>query len=411
VADGAVVVQHGGLETSILSIEGGKAVIEVQGQILRSIPPIVRMLGALGVKATSTEEVISALMAAAADPQVFGIEMRVNSPGGTVDGLLPLVAAMRAVNAEKPIVAIGDGQVASAAYWIASQADAFYAQPGTQVGSIGTYVALADSSELHTANGIKVHVLRSGPYKGVGTPGTQITDEQLAGIQSMVDDIAAEFISHVAEGRGMTKDQATALATGQVWLADKALSLGLIDGIESVTLTAPSAQKGASMELDKKLEAALARVQALEEKALELETVKAQLVAAEAKEAASQEALIAIEATQKKDLIDLAIREGRAVPAERPHLETFALSTTVSDLEKFLAVRPKIVRSEGEASAAEPAPKAQPQIEADADMKKYFRALGLSEADVLKGIDAAGVEVTGHITLATGEHVDEWGDV
>jgi ClpP class serine protease len=83
--------------------------------------------------------------------------------------------------------------MASAAYWIASQARAIYATPSAQVGSIGVVQAVVDSSAAIDKAGIKVEVFSVGKYKAMGAPGTALTDDQRELIQSNLAEIAAEF--------------------------------------------------------------------------------------------------------------------------------------------------------------------------------------------------------------------------
>jgi ClpP class serine protease len=94
--------------------------------------------------------------------------------------------------------------MASAAYWIASQARAIYATPSAQVGSIGVVQAVVDRSAAINAAGIKVEVFSVGKYKAMGAPGTPLTDDQRELIQSNLAEIAGEFHAAVlAKGRAI----------------------------------------------------------------------------------------------------------------------------------------------------------------------------------------------------------------
>ena len=124
---------------------------------------------------------------------------------------------------------------ASAGLHVTSQASRIIARRGALIGSIGTYAILVDSSAYAEEQGIKVHVIKAGEHKGVGTWGAPITEAQLAEIQSRVDRAAATFVAAVASGRRMSVARVQALATGATWEADEAMSLGLIDEIEATT--------------------------------------------------------------------------------------------------------------------------------------------------------------------------------
>ena len=183
----------------------------------------------------STVSIRNAINAAVADPNVAAILLHVDSPGGSVMGAKDAADAIAAAGKIKPVVSFIEDYAASGAIWLASQARKVYAnQPTAMVGSIGTYAVLYDMSGMAAKDGIKVHVIRAGQHKGAGTPGTEITPDQLAMQQRMVDALNESFLQAVATGRGMSIDAVRAIATGELFLAPRALELGLIDGIKSL---------------------------------------------------------------------------------------------------------------------------------------------------------------------------------
>jgi len=128
----------------------------------------------------------------------------IDSPGGTVAGTPELAAAVASLNDSKPVYAFSSGMMASAAYWIASQARAVYATPSAQVGSIGVVQAVIDDSAALAAEGLKVEVFSVGKYKAMGAPGTSLDDEQRGHIQSNIEETAREFHAAVlARGRSI----------------------------------------------------------------------------------------------------------------------------------------------------------------------------------------------------------------
>jgi signal peptide peptidase SppA len=142
-----------------------------------------------------------------------------------------------AIAAGKPCYAYVEDLAASAAYWIASQCDKVFANSTAMVGSIGTYMTVQDYSAAAAQCGVKVHVVRAGAMKGVGTPGTEVTAEHLGELQRLVNDLNAQFVSAVGTGRKLSAESAQALADGRVHVGRNALSLGLIDGIQSFDST------------------------------------------------------------------------------------------------------------------------------------------------------------------------------
>lgn len=123
----------------------------------------------------------------------------------------------------------------SAAYWAASQADHISINRAGFCGSIGTYAVIEDYSKAMEMEGIKVHVLSTGPYKGAGEPGTEITEEHLAEWQSVVDSHFDHFAAAVHRGRSQlrAKSHFNKVADGRIFSSNVALESGLVDHVES----------------------------------------------------------------------------------------------------------------------------------------------------------------------------------
>lgn len=179
----------------------------------------------------STVLVRQELRRLAHDSSIKGVCLKMCTPGGSAAGTLELGEAIKYVSARKPIWAYGSDLVASAGYWAASQCDRIETNKPCHIGSIGTYAVVHDLSEMAAKEGVKVHVIRAGAAKGVGTPGTEITDEQLASIQADIDGINALFLDAVASGRCLASEQLQPLATGQTWIGQDAVDRKLSDGV------------------------------------------------------------------------------------------------------------------------------------------------------------------------------------
>lgn len=213
------------------------AIIPVQGTL---------MMAASSMGGTSTVQLRRDVRAAAADPTVSAILLDIYSPGGAVAGTYDLAADIKAATRKKPVWAHVNELGASAAYWLASQADAIYANsPTAMIGSIGTVLTVYDVSQAAERDGIKAMVFRTGPLKGVGAPGDAITEEQAAYFQRMVNETQTHFDEAVRKGRGLSAAQLAAVRTGGVFSAAEALDKKLIDGIRSLdaTLAALSSAK------------------------------------------------------------------------------------------------------------------------------------------------------------------------
>jgi signal peptide peptidase SppA len=186
-----------------------------------------------GEQGTSTVIARRKIRAAAQDPEIAAIMLHIDSPGGTVSGTEALAADIAAARKRKPVYAYIEDLGASAAYWLASQADKIFANGSGLVGSIGTYMVVHDVSGMAAMKGVKVHVIRAGEMKGQGEPGTEISAALLAEWQGRVTERNEFFVRGVAAGRGMSIEKVRALADGRIHIAGQALAKGLIDGVQA----------------------------------------------------------------------------------------------------------------------------------------------------------------------------------
>lgn len=186
---------------------------------------------------TSTVVARRQLRAAMRDDEVAGILLHIDSPGGAVAGTDDLAADVAAAAKRKPVYGYIEDMGASAAYWPGAQCTKLFAGASALVGSIGVFTVVYDLSKAAEDQGVKVHVVRFGAFKGMGVPGTEITEEQRAEIQRTVDAFGEDFVTAVAQGRGLTKTQARQLADGRVHKGTAALELKLIDGVQTIDET------------------------------------------------------------------------------------------------------------------------------------------------------------------------------
>ncbi len=203
----------------------GTAVIPLMGPLSKG--------GSYKFEGTSTVRTRRALRMAAADDEVGNILLHIDSPGGHVAGIEALAADVASIRGRKPIVAHIDDLGASAAYWVASQADSIAANATSEVGSIGTIAVVEDTSGRMDRLGIKVHVVSTGPYKGIGAEGTPITESALAYLQERVNALNGHFLAAVQRGRGFNADYMAQMADGRVHIASQAQALRLIDRVQS----------------------------------------------------------------------------------------------------------------------------------------------------------------------------------
>jgi len=209
-----------------LQVTDGTARINISGVLLKSVPGWMRLFG---FDVTGYDEITEQIEEAVADETVSAIELAVSSPGGMVSGVEGAASAIYNARSIKPVTAVVEDLAASAAYWLTSQAQTISAGRTAEIGSIGVYSVYIDWSGYEEKAGIKIIVIRSGEHKAMGWD--KITESQISAVQEIIDGLADQFISAVAGGRGMSKDDVGKLATGRLWLAEAARGAGLIDTV------------------------------------------------------------------------------------------------------------------------------------------------------------------------------------
>lgn len=139
----------------------------------------------------------------AENPRVKAIVLNVNSPGGGVAASQELYEAVRKVRTEhkKHVVAYFGSVAASGGYYAACGAKEIFASPGCITGSIGVYMQFGNWEGLYDKLGIAFKTIQRGKYKTAGASDRDMTPEEEAMLQAMVDDIYEQFIEAVVEGR------------------------------------------------------------------------------------------------------------------------------------------------------------------------------------------------------------------
>ncbi len=161
---------------------------------------------------------------------IKAIVFRIDSPGGGVAASQEIYeAAKRVRDAGKPIVVSMGSVAASGGYYVACGADTIMANPGTTTGSIGVIAEFPNIRELLGKIGVKYDIVKSGRYKDIGSPFHDMTQAEKIQLQSWVDDAYDQFVSVVAEERGLSKKAVLRIADGRVFTGQQALKLGLVD--------------------------------------------------------------------------------------------------------------------------------------------------------------------------------------
>jgi capsid assembly protease len=213
-----------------VQMAGRVAVVPVFGTLCQRIATLEQASGGI-----SAERLGVTLDGLVEDKQVRSILLAFDSPGGAVAGVPELADKIRGYRGQKKCVAIADSMAASAAYWLASQAQEVYCTPSGMVGSIGVLAAHEDLSDKLKEEGRKVTLITAGKYKGEGNPYEPLSDAAKEEMQSKVDHYYGAFVDAVAAGRGTTVARVKAdYGQGRMLTADQAKRAGMVDRVSTL---------------------------------------------------------------------------------------------------------------------------------------------------------------------------------
>ncbi len=357
------------IERGALSIVDGAAIIPIKGMLVDKPDFFLTMFG---IEHTAYETLVGSVAQAEADEDVDRIVFEVDSPGGLVDGLTQ--AADVIFSTEKETFAQVTGLCASAAYWLTSQCGTITASNrADRFGSIGTMVTVFVSDSLVSI------ASRNAPRKA---PDVR-TEEGVDIVQDQLDDFAAIFVDAIARGRGVSAEDINAnFGQGGILLAERALSVNMIDAVEPSPSTqtqendmqteansATGIRAVFGLSKDTSNEDLFAHVVNTKAKAEGFDALKAEhetLVGlhevSKTQLAAQSERLVALEKsdadrtvaafeTKRDSVIDKAVEDGKAVPAQVDHLKSLAKDEAgLKGLEELFAAS----KSLGLTTVAEP---------------------------------------------------------
>ena len=188
----------------------------------------------LGSTRSSSQLALMGIRRATHDKDVMAIVMDVDSGGGGItasDILYKALVDFKESRQGRVVVAVCGDVAASGAYYVALAADHIVAHPTTVTGSIGVLMQGLNMRELSEKVGIKDVTIKSGENKDLMNPFRDVSPEQEAILQSIVDEMHTRFVTLVAEHRQMDVSEARELADGRIVTAPQAEKLGLIDQV------------------------------------------------------------------------------------------------------------------------------------------------------------------------------------
>lgn len=212
-------------------VENGVAILPIEGVLAKRMNLFMQISGGTSMQLAARD-----FNEALADPEVNSIVLAIDSPGGTVDGTQELADAIFNARGTKPVIALADGFMASAAYWIGSSASrVFITSETTVVGSIGVVQAHMDVSRAEELRGVKTTEVTAGKFKRIASQYGPLSAEGRATIQDQVDQVYSVFVEAVARNRGVSADTVLEdMADGRVFIGQQAINAGLVDGVSTL---------------------------------------------------------------------------------------------------------------------------------------------------------------------------------
>jgi signal peptide peptidase SppA len=209
----------------------GVAVIPVTGVISKEMDFFSYLFGGV-----STKQLKNDIAQSMNDDEVRSVLLHIDSPGGQVDGTAELASTIYDYRGDKKIVALADGAMCSAAYWVgAATEEQYIATSTTCVGDIGVVATHRERSKLEERVGIKTTEVYAGKYKRIASSFKPLSEEGKDYLQGHVDYIYSLFVSEVARFKGV--DEETVLkdmADGRAFIGRQAVDAGLVSGIRNL---------------------------------------------------------------------------------------------------------------------------------------------------------------------------------
>ena len=172
-------------------------------------------------------DIVPLISTASERSDIKALVLRVNSPGGSVVGSDEIYHALLGV--EKPVVVLMKEIATSGGYYLSMTARHIVVNPNTLTGSIGVIGQFANARELMDKIGLEMTTIKSGESKDIGNPFREMTAEDRAIFQRIIDETYDRFVEIVSAGRSMPVEQVRELADGRVYTGQQALDLGLVD--------------------------------------------------------------------------------------------------------------------------------------------------------------------------------------
>ncbi len=195
-------------------------------------PPLIGVVQIEGIILES-ETIIKKIRELENNPQVKGIIIRINSPGGAAAPSQEIFSELTRLKSSKTVYASIASVAASGGYYIAIGTQKIYANPGSLTGSIGVIMQTFNVEKLMNRLGISVETIKSGENKDIGSVFRSMKTTERKLLESVLEDTHRQFVTAVQQNRSIDPIKLKPLIDGRIFTGRQALQHGLIDGLAS----------------------------------------------------------------------------------------------------------------------------------------------------------------------------------
>ena len=196
---------------------------------------VIRLSGAIGTgaRALNDDGMAPVIEKAFSKGKPVAVALIINSPGGSPAQSSLIGSRIRRLADEKeiPVHAFVEDVAASGGYWLASAADDIWLDDSSVVGSIGVIAATFGAHEFLAKQGFERRVHTAGKSKSMLDPFRPEKKEDIKRLEGILSQLHDTFIAQIQSRRGDKLSQEIDLFTGEFWLGQKAVDLGLADGL------------------------------------------------------------------------------------------------------------------------------------------------------------------------------------
>ncbi len=198
------------------------------------------------------QNVVAQLRKAESDPQIKALVLKIDSPGGSVTASDVLYHEIQAyqTRTQVKIIALFMGLAASGGYYVALPADRIVAHPTSITGSVGVVFIAPRFDGLMNKVGVAVEINKSGTNKDTGSPFRPRTAAEDVLIQELTDQLGQRFADLVMNHRRLSPTALDEVRTARIFLASRALELGLVDRIGYAGDALEAARQEASLDAE-----------------------------------------------------------------------------------------------------------------------------------------------------------------